>query len=179
MMTIAKRLAYFGLGILVLAVAACAAATESIPDTGGGPTPGPETPVVSSEQPGAGDALANTRWRLVSFGEPGAETPVVAGSTVTLEFEADGRVGGSGGCNSYGGQYQVQDGAVSFGELVSTLMACTDERLMQQEQQYLAALQSAGQFELAGRRLTIRYAGGRGALNFEVAAAASGSNSSG
>jgi len=174
MMTIAKRLAYLGLGILVLALAACAAATESIPDTGGGLTPAAGTPVVSPQAPGAGDTLANTRWRLVSFGEPGDETPVVAGSTVTLEFEANGQVGGSGGCNSYGGKYQVQDGTISFGEIVSTLMACTDERVMQQEQQYLGALQSAGQFELAGQRLTIQYNGGRGVLNFEPAAAASG-----
>jgi heat shock protein HslJ len=171
MMTIAKRLAYLGLGILILAVAACTAATETIPDTGAGPTPAPQTPLVSPQPPGAGDVLANTRWRLVSFGEPGAETPVVAGSTVTLEFGADGQVGGSAGCNSYGGKYQVHDGTVSFGELVSTLMACVDERVMQQEQQYLAALQSTGRFELAGRRLTIRYAGGQDVLNFELAAA--------
>lgn len=170
MMTIGKRLAYFGLGILILAVAACTAATESIPDTGGGLTSAPESPVVSPEQPGVGNVLANTRWRLVSFGEPGAETPVVEGSTVTLEFGAGGQVGGSGGCNSYGGQYQVQDSAVSFSEIVSTLMACADERVMQQEQQYLAALQLAGQFELAGQRLTIQYNGGRGVLNFEPAA---------
>jgi heat shock protein HslJ len=173
MMTIGKQVAYFGLGILILALAACSSPTESIPNTGDGQTPGPVSPIVTPEPPDAGDPLANTQWRLVSFGEPGAEMPVIEGSAVTLEFGADGRVGGSGGCNSYGGVYQVQGDSLSFGEIVSTLMACADERVTQQEGQYLQALQSAGQFELADDRLAIRYGDGSGVLNFVPASSPS------
>jgi heat shock protein HslJ len=123
--------------------------------------------VVPTTPAGAGSSsLAGTQWRLVSFGAPGAETPVVEGSTVTLEFMTDSQAGGAGGCNSYGGEYQVQDNSVSFANIISTQMACADAGMMQQEQQFFQALQSAGQFELMGDQLVIWYDGGQGVLNF-------------
>jgi heat shock protein HslJ len=100
------------------------------------------------------------------MGPPGSETPVVPGSSVTLQFEVDGQVGGSGGCNSYGGQYEVQDNTISFSQVMSTLMACADESVNQQEQQYFQALQTAGRFEVTGDQLTIWYNGDQGVLNF-------------
>lgn len=120
--------------------------------------------------PGQGNRLAGTSWQLVSFGLAGAETGLIEGSAITLEFSPDGRATGSGGCNSYGGEYQVQDHTLSFGPIVSTKMACADPNVMQQEQQYFQALQTAGQFELAGDHLTIRYSEGREVLNFVPAA---------
>jgi len=124
------------------------------------PTAAPTVP------PGATDALANTNWRLVSFGVAGAEAPVIEGTSLTLEFGAGGRVGGSGGCNSYGGEYQVNGATLSINNIVSTLMACADERVMEQEQRYFQALEASARFELAGDRLTISHDDGQGALNF-------------
>jgi heat shock protein HslJ len=114
----------------------------------------------------AGASLANTKWTLVSFGAPDAENPVIVGTNITLEFQQDGQAGGSGGCNSYGAQYKVQGDTISFSQIVSTLMACTQEGVDQQEQRYFAALQATGQFELAGDLLTIQYDNGQGVLNF-------------
>jgi len=91
---------------------------------------------------------------------------VVAGSTVTLEFGADGQATGTAGCNAYGGRYQVQGGSISFQEIVSTLMACADEQVMGQEQQYLQALGTTGKFEISGDRLTIAFDSGQGALKY-------------
>lgn len=71
--------------------------------------------------------LADTKWSLVSSGEPGAETPVMEGSTLTLEFDAGGQASGSGGCNSYGAQDEVQGNRLSSGEITRTLMACEPE----------------------------------------------------
>jgi heat shock protein HslJ len=122
-----------------------------------------ETPV---ETPGAADPLAGTQWNLETFGPAGAETPLVSGSTITLEFGEDDQAGGSGGCNTYGGEYQVQDGALSLGEIISTEKACLEEGVMEQEQRYYEALQTAAGFELAGDRLTITYDAGQGRLNF-------------
>ena len=51
-------------------------------------------------------------------------------------------------------------------QIVSTLMACVDERVTQQEQQYFQALETAGQFELTDEHLTIWYEDGRNVLNF-------------
>jgi heat shock protein HslJ len=112
------------------------------------------------------DPLVNTSWQLTTFGPAGAETPVVADSTVTLEFSADGTAGGNTGCNSYGGDYTVEGDTLSFGEMVSTLMACADETVMAQEQAYLEALQSAARFEVTADQLTIWYDDGNSQLNF-------------
>lgn len=143
--------------ILVLMLSACAPATSPTAVT---PT-ADSTVSASTENP-----LANTQWTLTTFSETGAERPVVEGSVVTLEFEEGGRAGGAGGCNSYGGTYQVEDGTLSFDQITSTLMACVDERVMQQEDAYFAALQTAGEFEITDDRLAIWYDDGRGVLNF-------------
>jgi heat shock protein HslJ len=122
--------------------------------------------MAPSETPGAANPLAGSQWNLESFGPIGSETPVGEGSTITLEFGAGGQAGGSGGCNSFGTQYEVQDGVLSFGQIASTLMACTDEGVMDQEQRYFQALQNAGEFSLDADRLTILYDDGQGALIF-------------
>ena len=93
-----------------------------------------QTPAPArAESSGGENRLASTQWRLTSFGLPGAEAPVVEGDEVTLEFGPDGRAGGSSGCNSYGGDYRVQNDRVTFGQIVSTKRACADERANQQE----------------------------------------------
>jgi heat shock protein HslJ len=157
----AKRL------LLVLAFTLAACAPITVPAT---PTPLAPTPPVDAP-PGIADDLVGTQWMLVSYGTLGAETPVVEGSEVTLAFQEDGQAVGFGGCNSYGGPYVAEDGVLSFGEVVSTLVACLDEQVMEQEQQYFQALQTAGQYELAADRLTIYYDGGQGVLNFAPALA--------
>lgn len=110
--------------------------------------------------------LANTKWTLVSFGEPGAETSVAEGSTITLEFDSEGQVSGSGGCNSYSAQYEIQADTLSFGLVTSTRMACQQESIGQQEQSYFQALEAAGRYELDGERLAIWYNDGKAVLNF-------------
>lgn len=105
------------------------------------------------------DALAGSQWRLVAYGAADAETPVPAGSVVTLLFDENGRAGGSGGCNSYSGSYTAEGDAIRFGQMVSTLMACAEE-VMQQERAYLNALQAAARYELADDTLVIRYGDG-------------------
>jgi heat shock protein HslJ len=110
--------------------------------------------------------LANTQWRLVSYGVSGSESPVVQGTNITLKFGVEGRAGGSGGCNSYGAEYLVRGDNVSFSKIFSTKRACLEQSANQQEQLYLAALESAKRFKLSNNSLTIFYADGQSALNF-------------
>jgi heat shock protein HslJ len=103
--------------------------------------------------------LENSSWTLLSFGSAGAEEPLIEGSSITLLLAA-GQAGGSGGCNAYGGTYQIEGNNISFGEITSTLRACEDERITEQEQRYLAALGTASQYEIDGDQLRITYADG-------------------
>ncbi len=75
-------------------------------------------------------------------------------------------MGGNGGCNSFGGSYQVNGSQVAFSQIIQTMMACSDQAINDQENQYLHALQSTGQFQLAGNQLSIQYNQGQDALNF-------------
>ena len=114
-----------------------------------------------------GFTLEGNHWSLVSFGEPGAERTLVEGSTITLLLD-DGQAGGMGGCNSYGTTYEIENGTISFGEVTSTLKACADEQVTEQEQRYFDALQTSGQYELEGNHLRIFYDDGNGLLVFET-----------
>lgn len=98
-----------------------------------------------------------TQWRLLTI--DGA--PVLADTLITLSLDANGTAGGNSGCNSYGGSYTLSDGTISLSQLASTLMACLDEAVMEQEAAYLAALQAAAQIERSGSKLTITYGDGR------------------
>jgi heat shock protein HslJ len=114
----------------------------------------------------APNPLVNTQWSLVSFEEQGTETPPVAATELTLEFDETGQATGSGGCNTFGAQYGAQNGQISITQLTTTEIACTTEGVMEQERRYYDALQSAGEYELSGDQLKIYYGNGQGVLNF-------------
>jgi META domain len=105
-------------------------------------------------------------WRLISLGPVGAETGIVAGTTVTMKLGEDQRVSGSTGCNSYGGTYQVRGDNISFNRIVSTRRACLDQKANEQEHRFLSTLETANRFRLASNRLTILSDRGRSVLNF-------------
>ena len=116
--------------------------------------------------PGEPTPLTGTRWTLASFSEDGAETPVIEGTDLTLEFQESVQAVGTGGCNQFGAQYSVIDSRLNIGELITTEIACTGAGIMEQEQRYYQALQSAGDFEIVDDQLRINYGGGQGALIF-------------
>jgi heat shock protein HslJ len=121
---------------------------------------------IAATSPEVDDGLAATKWRLTSFGPIETPAPVIEGTSITLEFSRDGKIGGNGGCNSYGGDYQIRAESLSLSRIVSTKRACIAQNAMQQEQRYFEALGSVGRFKFSDNQLTIFYDGGRGALNF-------------
>ena len=110
--------------------------------------------------------LTGIDWRLVSLGPAGAETDVVAGTTVTLKLAEDERVSGSTGCNNYGGTYQVRGENISFNRIVSTRRACLDQNANEQEHRFLSTLETANRFRLSSNRLAIFSDRSRSVLNF-------------
>ena len=93
-------------------------------------------------------------WEVINYFRPGAVVSPVPGSTLTATF-ADGRISGSAGCNDYSGGYEVDDTKISIGPLASTLRACADPAVGEQEPQFLAALELARTFSVAGGNLTL------------------------
>ena len=94
--------------------------------------------------------LKNTAWELESLSGDG----ILAGTTITIEFPDD-QVAGSAGCNYYGGTYQAKSKDLSVTNLFSTEMACLEEGVMDQETQYLKAVQAAASYQITADRLEI------------------------
>jgi heat shock protein HslJ len=78
---------------------------------------------------------------------------VVPDSVITLEF-IDGRVSANAGCNTQNGDASVEDGALVVEQLASTMMACEDP-LMAQEQWLAGFLEGDPEVALDGARLTL------------------------
>jgi heat shock protein HslJ len=90
-------------------------------------------------------------WRVVAL----AGEPIPGGVQVTMALNAGGRIGGTSGCNRYGGQAQaLRGGALAVGPLMSTRMACPPPR-MEVETRFLALLQSATRWSLSSGRLML------------------------
>jgi heat shock protein HslJ len=103
--------------------------------------------------------LEDTKWILLSYGETGNLTDVLANTEITAEFvSAEGTVKGSAGCNSYFGSYEVEGGQLLIpGPVGATEMYCMEpEGVMDQEQKYLATLQLAESYEIDDDELSIR-----------------------
>jgi heat shock protein HslJ len=100
------------------------------------------------------DMLMGTGWTLKDFNFD--QQPLLPDTGITAMF-ADGKIGGSAGCNNYNGPVSSDGGQLlSFGPLVSTQMACPEE-IMNQETQYVSALQNASQWSYVRGQLAISY----------------------
>ena len=99
---------------------------------------------------GGGADLAGTSWQLTSL----RKTFPLEGSSITLNFDKDS-LGGSGGCNSYGGEYKVSGEKLTISSVFSTEMYCEAAGLMDQEAAYYELLSKVTGFSLEGDVLTL------------------------
>ena len=83
-------------------------------------------------------------------------------ATVDLRFQ-DGQAQGKAACNSYGGDYEADDGSLSFGTFAQTVMAC-DPPVMALETAYLDALTKVSGYQIGDAGLVLT--GGNVALTF-------------
>jgi heat shock protein HslJ len=111
-----------------------------------------QLPVVTQGTP----SLIEGVWDLTSYNNGvGGIVTVLAGSEVTANFQANWIVAGSGGCNQYSAGYTTTaSNGITITQPTMTLMACANN-VMQQETQYLALMQKATKFEIAGDQLTL------------------------
>lgn len=103
-----------------------------------------------------GDPLAGTGWVLSELNGQ----PVVADTTVTLQFGADGQASGTDGCNRYNSSYSTEGDTIQFSpNAAMTMMACP-EPIMDQATAYMGALTGAATFAVDGDTLTLADAAG-------------------
>jgi heat shock protein HslJ len=99
----------------------------------------------------AEEPLPGTSWRATEI----AGRAALGEKAATLEFRADGGVGGSTSCNRFSGNATIEGQTLTFSPLASTRMAC-EPPVMDQETRFLQALASVRSFARSGDTLTLR-----------------------
>ena len=119
------------------------------------------------EEPVQIDLLFKSNWVLQSLMIDSHEITFSEPRKVTILFDENGEVGGSGGCNTFFGEYQISGeyqmkspgiegegiigagGSLSFGVIATTEMACIEsEDIIEQEAQFYSALNKVSSFQL-------------------------------
>ena len=126
---------------------------------------------VASFAPQVQPALAGTPWLVTAYNNGRqAVVSVLADTELTALFGDEGSLTGSGGCNQFSTTYKVDGATISIDPAIAmTRRACAPE-IMDQEQEYLAALVSAATFRVGGTDLEMRTADDALAAMFVVAA---------
>jgi heat shock protein HslJ len=119
-------------------------------------------------------SIAGTSW-LVHAVNNGREAvaSVLTDTELTIAFDAEGQVAGSAGCNRFTGSFTVEAQTLTFSPLATTRMTCMGEGVVEQEQNFLAALASVATWEIRGERAQLRTE--EGTLAVDLVSAVSGS----
>jgi heat shock protein HslJ len=104
--------------------------------------------------------LAGSEWDVVQYNNGRmAVVSILNGTELTALFGDTGELSGSAGCNQYIGSYTIDGNTIQIGQLGSTMRLCPEpEGIMEQEQAFMAALQSAATFSIEGDMLQMRTA---------------------
>jgi heat shock protein HslJ len=96
--------------------------------------------------------LGETYWKLVEVA--GRPTPAQDVSReANLQFDANGQVSGSDGCNRITGSYQMKGDTVTFGQMAGTQMACINTGAT--DRAFREALKNTTRFVRTGDRLEL------------------------
>lgn len=102
--------------------------------------------------------LAPSSWRVTAYnnGKQGVVS-VLGGSEITVHFGAGGALSGSAGCNTFNAVYATSGQGIKITRMAATKKMCARPRgLMEQEAQFLRALETAAIWLLDGDRLELR-----------------------
>jgi heat shock protein HslJ len=113
-------------------------------------------------------ALEGSSWDVIGYNNGrGGVTSVIIGTEITADFAEDGQLTGSSGCNNYTATYESEDETISIGPPATTRQFCGEpEGVMEQEGEYLAALQTAATYRIEGNSMNMRTAGDETVANF-------------
>jgi heat shock protein HslJ len=89
--------------------------------------------------------LAGDEWIVESIGGQ----PVVANSQVTLAFGDNNHLSGAASCNRYFASWKLSGEGLSIADVGSTMMACAEPGVSEQEAAFLAAVTTVSAFDIA------------------------------
>lgn len=112
--------------------------------------------------------LAGSSWEVIAYNNgKGGVVSVIIDTQITANFDEDGQLTGNASCNNYFGAYEADEENISMGPFGTTRMACGEpEGIMEQESQYLAALETAATYKIDGPTMNMRTAEGSTVANF-------------
>jgi heat shock protein HslJ len=113
-------------------------------------------------------ALTNSSWVLESYGPVSSTGKALADTKTSLIFKNNGSLSGNVGCNSFGGNFRVNENQLIFGPMMSTMMACP-EQIMQQEGAVLKVFNGTTKFNISSNALTITSSDGQSSATFIAA----------
>ncbi|MCA9948660.1 MAG: META domain-containing protein, partial [Anaerolineales bacterium] len=104
--------------------------------------------------------LADTAWEVVNYNNGrDAVVSLVLGTEISANFGVEGDLTGNAGCNQYFTTFTASDGSIEIGTIGSSMRFCSEPPgVMEQEAEYLAALESAVTYSLQGDMLQMRTA---------------------
>ena len=123
--------------------------------------------LILSACSGTDTSLDGSSWALRAYqGSTGETVNVLPRSTTTALFQAS-QVTGIAGCNNYSAAFQTTRNKLSFGPVKTTRKACsTPLGIMQQENAFLAALDSTVSYKLNRNSLELLDSKGKTLLFF-------------
>ena len=96
-----------------------------------------------------------TTWELSAI--PGFDLEKTT-KPVTLTFlDSTKRIGGSAGCNGYGGNYTKSGNSIRLENIISTKMACIPG--MKTENKFIQVMMETDGYELSGNKLMLKKEG--------------------
>jgi heat shock protein HslJ len=107
-------------------------------------------------------ALTGTEWTLTVYnnGRGGLTTPIID-TTITAQFNTEGRLAGSAGCNRYRATFETNGDSLTLGPAASTRRLCPGpEGIMAQELAFLSVLEDVATYTIRGNQLDLNNAEG-------------------
>ncbi|MBE9475206.1 MAG: META domain-containing protein, partial [Chloroflexi bacterium] len=116
-------------------------------------------------------SLTGNLWKVLSYNNgKEAVVSVIIGTELTAVFDEEGQLSGAAGCNNYSAAYEVDGEMINIGPAITTRKACSDpEGIMEQEMEYLAALEMASSYQFEDDRLILLDSEGRRVVNYQLA----------
>lgn len=121
----------------------------------------------------SGGNLEGQLWEVQSYLNNQGEMVAPLPDTSLTSLFQEGTVNGSAGCNNYFGSYTLDGAKITFGPLGSTQMFCEPAEKMQQEGDFLAALQQVASFKVGAEKLELMDQAGKVVLVYQPAVSAS------